>query len=268
MKKRVFIGIFIFSFTFVRAFSLPLESVVAPSLTTQLRASAEMIIETQIRNPVPRLMPQNTELRNYLNTVRNTLAPTTMVEALYLYRKPASYHTSPDTWNEAQKTGVYNQITAISSLTGIQYFSSSRGAMRTFYESSAVIDAPNTRNVLPDPVFTRPPETLTLHARQKDLTFGDNIYRYNYVSSGDIIFFTQENVTALNAGLIPAIGRGNLRSIVAIIDCGDSILVYAVSMAKASSVPGLGDRISSSFSNRARAVLDWLTGRLNSRVYN
>ncbi|MCL2229850.1 MAG: hypothetical protein FWC01_02040 [Treponema sp.] len=268
MGKRVVLCILVFAFALESVFSLPLESVVAPSLAAQLRESSELITETQLRNPVPRLIPQNAELRSFINAARSTLAPTTMVEALHLYRKPASFHTSPDNWNEAQKIGVFNQITAISSLAGIQYFSSSRGTMRTFYESSAVIDAPNTRNVLPDPVFARPPESLTLHARQKDLTFGENIYRYDYVSSGDVVYFTQENVTALNIGLIHAIGRGNLKSIIAIIDCGDSILIYVVSMAKASSVPGLGDRIGNSFGNRARAVLDWLSGRLNSRVYN
>jgi hypothetical protein len=116
-------------------------------------------------------------------------------------------------------------------------------------------------------VFSKPPELLTLYARLKDLTFGDNIYRYNCINSRDAVFFVQENITSLTYGVVPAIGKGNLRSIVAVIDCGDSILVYAVSMAKAFSLPGMGDRISSSFSNRAEAMLNWLTGRLNNEIF-
>lgn len=266
--KSIILSVLVFTFALPYAFSVPLENVVSSSQAAQLRSSTELIIETQLRNPVPRLMPQNSELRSFIAAERNTLNPTTIVEALYLYRKPAAYHTPSDNWDERQKNGVFNQLMAISSLTGIQYYSSSRGAMRTFYESSAVIDGPNTRNVLPDPVFPQPPASLTLHARQRDLTFGDNIYRYDYNNSRDVIFFSQENVTALNIGLLPAIGRGNLKSIIAVIDCGDSILVYAISMARTSSVPGLGDRISSSFSNRARAILDWLTGRLNSQLFS
>jgi hypothetical protein len=139
--------------------------------------------------------------------------------------------------------------------------------MRTFYEYSAVIDNPQTGNVLPDPVFSQLPETLALYARQRDLTFGDNIYRYSYVNTVDAVFFAQENITALSYGIIRAIGRGNLQSIIALIDCGDSILIYTVSMARAASLPGMGDRVSSSFKNRAEAALNWLTGRLNTYIF-
>jgi hypothetical protein len=61
----------------------------------------------------------------------------------------------------------------------------------------------------------------------------------------------------MSYGIIPAVGKNKLRSIVAVCDAGDCLLVYAVSMAKAASVPGLNDRISASFTNRAEAILDW-----------
>jgi hypothetical protein len=65
--------------------------------------------------------------------------------------------------------------------------------------------------------------------------------------------------------LIPVINSGNLKTVMAVIDCGDSILLYAVSMVKALSVPGVKDRVSNSFSNRAQAVLNWFSGRLDNR---
>ncbi|MDR0464475.1 MAG: hypothetical protein LBG94_05080 [Treponema sp.] len=249
------------------AYSVPLVNVVSAVQAAQLRASSEIITETQLRNPAPRLMPDNSELRQFINTVQNTLSPGIMVEALFLYEKPGQFHTSANFWDNGQKTGVFNQITAISSLSGIQYFSASRDTIRTFYESSVVIDGPNSRNALPDPVFYQIPAAFSLFARQKDLTFGDNVYRYDYVSSTDIIYFSQENVTSLTYGIIPAIGRGNLRSVVAIIDCGDSLLIYALSMARAATLPGMGDRISASFSNRAGAVLGWLVNRLDNQIF-
>ncbi|MCL2441195.1 MAG: hypothetical protein FWD14_05605 [Treponema sp.] len=249
------------------AFAVPLETLVSADTAARLRASDELILETQLRNPSLRLLPQNAELRQFVNTASQSLNPGMMVEALYLYRKPAGFHTSASNWDEGQKLRIFNQLTAISTLAGIQYYSSSRGVMRTFYESSGVIDSATNRNPLPDPVFTQIPLMLSLHARQKDLTFGDNIYNYNYVNTRDALFFSQENVTALSYGIIPAIGRGNLRSIISIFDCGDSILVYAVSMARASTLPGMGDRISNSFGNRADAVLKWLSGRLNNEVF-
>jgi hypothetical protein len=135
--------------------------------------------------------------------------------------------------------------------------------MRTFYEYSYVVEGPNSRNRLNDPVFTAVPEAYTLYARQKDLTFGDNVYRFDYTAAREAVYFTQNNVTALTIALIPVINRGNLKTVMAVFDCGDSILIYAVSMAKALSVPGIGDRVSSSFSNRAEAVLNWFSGRLD-----
>ena len=249
-------------------FAVPVEDLIPNEIATQLRALEQgRIIETQLRNPSPRLIPQNSDLQQFVTQSRNSLNPNMMVEAVYLYTKPPAYRTSSVSWDEVQKTGIFNQLTAISTLTGIQYFSASRNAMRTFYESSAIIDNPQTRNPLPDPIFTQLPQSLTLYARQKDLTFGDNIYSYNYINTKDAIFFSQTNTTALTYGIIPAIGRGNLRSIIAVIDCGDSILVYAVSMAKASAVPGMGDRIGNSLTNRAQALLNWFTGRITNEIF-
>jgi len=266
MKIRLFS--FIFSLFFIpNVFSLPLENLVSVTHIRQLRSGGEIITETQLRNPSPRLMPANNELRQFINSIQTAFNPGIMVEALFLYEKPHKYQTSNISWDIHQKTGVFNQITALSTLTGIQYFSASRNTMRPFYESSAVIDGSSGRNPLPDPYFYQLPASLTLFARQKDLTFGENVYRYDYTVSQDLIIFVQENITALTYGIIPAINRGNLRSVIAIIDCGDSILIYAASMARAVSLPGIGDRISSSFSNRAAAILGWLINRLNSQIF-
>ena len=49
----------------------------------------------------------------------------------------------------------------------------------------------------------------------------------------------------------------------AVIDAGDSLLIYAAAMAKTASVPGMGDRIGSSFTNRVKAILKWFVGRAN-----
>jgi hypothetical protein len=262
--KRGFL-LFVFSFSVTAVFSVPLENLISADYIARLRnAEQGLIIETQLKNPAPELMPNNSSLRQYVGGVMNTLKPNILVEALYLYLKPSELKTDSGSWNEGQKITVFNLITAISTLAGIQYFSASRGTMRTFYENSSVIDDPKTKKPLSDPVFTQPPASLTVFARQKDLTFGDNIYRYDYVNTADAIFFSQENITSLNYGIIPVIGKGNLRSVMAVIDCGDTILIYAVSMAKAASVPGLSDKISASFSNRAQAVLSWFSEKLSN----
>jgi hypothetical protein len=106
-------------------------------------------------------------------------------------------------------------------------------------------------------VYATLPDSLALYARQKDLTFGDHIYRFTYHTGGDYIFFVQENLSAMNAGIIPAIGKNKFRCLIAVLDSGDSLLIYAAAMAKAVSLPGMGDRIGNSFTNRVKAVLTW-----------
>ena len=265
--KRILLLFFIFILTASWTFSAPLDSLVSGNHAVRLRSNDSLIMETQLRNPAPALMPRNNELQRFVSGIRSDVNPNMIVEALYLYKKPSNFHTSSNNWDSRQKTGVFNQITALSSLTGIQYFSASRNSMRILYEYSSVINNPQSKNPLPDPVYTQPPQSLTLYARQRDLTFGDNIYRYDYVNTPEAVFFAQENITALNYGIVPAIGRGNLRSVIAVFDCGDSILIYALSMARAVSLPGMGDRISNSFNTRAEAVLQWLTGRLDREIY-
>jgi hypothetical protein len=194
--------------------------------------------------------------------IQAELEPGLFVESLYRYEKPAGADGSTARrWTEDERLRLYNEVLALSSLTGIQYYSASRKTMRTFYEYSRVIDGPDTKRTLPDPVFSAVPGELRIYARQKDLTFGDNIYQYDYLTGDDSLIFVQRNLTAMNAGIIPAVGKNRLRSVVAVIDAGDALLIYAASMARAVSLPGMGERIGNSFTNRAEAILQWFAGR-------
>ena len=264
--KRIFALIFIFSIA-VSAFPIPLENIITnDQIARILNSDRYQLVSAQLTNPVPSLIPNHGDIRQNVMGVMNTLKPNMLVETLYLYAKPAKAKTDTAGWNEKQKITVFNQITAISTLTGIQYYSSSRGAMRIFYEYSSIIDSPTAKKPLSDPVFAKIPAALTVFARQKDLTFGDNIYRYDYLNTTDVILFAQENITPLNYGIIPVIGRGNLHSVMAIVDGGEYILVYAASMAKAASVPGFSGKISDSFTNRAKAVIQWFSARLDKEL--
>jgi hypothetical protein len=252
MKRKLFFCLLICGINTL-CFSVSYDELLSPALTARLREGT--ITEIQLKKTQPQLMPRHKGLETYVNAAFKELEPTLAVEVLYLYRKPALCGS----WNETQKKALFNKTLAVSSLAGIQYYSASRKAMRTFYESSAVIDSPERKNVLPDPVFDDIPETCGIYARQKDLTFGDNIYRYDYRSENDAFYFQQENITALTVGIISAIGKNKLRSVMAIIDCDEYLLIYGVSIARAASIPRMGDRIGNSFANRANAIIKWFT---------
>jgi hypothetical protein len=257
MKRRLVL-LCLLSFAIPRVFSEPVEDLIGHDNVIKLLSGTAS--ETQVGKPVLKFLPDLPVLRQFVTDSMTALDPSVTVETLYLYKKPGSSSAS---WDDAQRTALFNQMLAISTLAGIEYFSASRNTMRTFYEYSSVIDGPSTKKPLADPVFERPPAQYTLYARQKDLTFGDNIYRYDYTAAEGVLFFLQENMTSLSYGIIPAVGKNKLKSVLAVIDCGDHLLIYAVSMAKAASLPGMTDRIGNSFKNRADAVYKWFAAGAN-----
>jgi hypothetical protein len=249
-KKVFFLFVPLFFAAAFSGFSATLENLTGPDRAAILR-EGRLISEVQLKNPRPLLMPDHEAVRALVGEIQRSLNPEIFVETLSLYKKPGGL-----SWTAEERRNLYNEALSISSLAGIQYFSATRNTMRTFYETSTVISGPAAKRPLPDPVFEEP-EDIILYARQKDLTFGDNIYRYEYRAGNDSLIFTQENLTAMTVGIITAVGKNRLRSVVAVIDTEDSLLIYAASMAKASALPGMGQRIGNSFTNRTTAILKW-----------
>jgi hypothetical protein len=196
-------------------------------------------------------------LRSLVDATRRRLNLNVMLETLYLFQKPAE--ADRNGWTQAELSALYNEIIAIGNLQGLQYYSPSRDTMRIFYETSSVIDGPSTRRPLPDPSYPAPLAELSLYALQKDMTFGNNVYQYTYRYSPGTLIIIQENVTALSYGIITAVGRNNLNSTIALLDVGDSILIYTVTIGRTASLPGMRDRISSSFTSRAEAIIRWIS---------
>ena len=90
----------------------------------------------QNKDPRPALVPSNSFVRNMADEMIRSLKPSFFVENLSLYRKPPSQARS---WTEPERTALYNESLALSSLAGLQYYSTSRKEMRTFYDTSAIV---------------------------------------------------------------------------------------------------------------------------------
>jgi hypothetical protein len=238
--------------------SRSLEDLVDPQSAAALRRG-ERVNQMQFKNPSLNLAPRESRVRNMVSALIGELEPSFFGESLARYQKPRAGE-----WSAAERAALYNSVLELSSLAGLEYYSASRGRMRIFYESSATVSGSDGKTKRADYYYADPPPSLIVYARQKDLSFGDNVYRYQYTAAADYFIFVQENLTAMSYGIIPAVGKNKLRSLVAVFDAGDSLLVYTVSMAKAASVPGLTDRVSKSFSNRTQAILDWFTKQADS----
>jgi hypothetical protein len=238
--------------------ALTLEELTGAETAARLRAG-EGLSQVQLKNPAPALAPRHREVRAILDQTLQELGSGILVETLNRYEKPAT--AARPVWSEAERGALYNNALTLSTLEGIQYYSSSNKAMSTFYDYSRVIDSPETKRVLPDPSYPDPPASLTLYTRQRDLSFGDNLYQYRYLAEGNYLVFIQENLSPMKMGIITAVGKNKLRSLVAVVDCEDSLLIYAASLAKVPALPGLGGRIGNSFTSRAQAILDWFSAK-------
>jgi hypothetical protein len=241
--------------------ALSLEELTGAETAAELRAG-KTLSQVQLKNPDPALVPRHGEVQALLTQILTELGTGVIAEGLTLYAKPPS--ASWSAWTIAERTALLNSTLAVSTLAGIQYYSASREAMRTFYEYSRVIDSPDAKRELTDPFYAEPPASLSLYARQRDLTFGDNIYEYQYQTSGDSLMFVQRNLTALKVGPITAVGKDRLHSLLAVIDAGDSLLVYVVSLARVTAFPGMGTRIGNSFTSRAQAIINWFITRADA----
>jgi hypothetical protein len=245
-------------FCIFQIFSLSLSDIISQDSLVALEKDGK-VIRVQTGKGQAQLIPEYSPLKLSVKIIEEQLKPSIIVENLYIFRKPDA--KTGKAWTEEEQLQLFNNIRAISTLTGIEYYSASRKQMRTFYEYSYVIDNPEAKRAIQDPIVRVLPMETTLFARQKDLTFGDNVYRYDYKTTNNSLLFIQTNMTTLSYGIIPLVQKENLKSLIAIIDVDEGLLLYAGTFAKASTIPGVEGKIKDSFSNRTEAIYKWFVSK-------
>lgn len=188
--------------------------------------------------------------------------PSVLVEAVFSLprAKPADAAAKA-----AERAAIYGILRSLGSLQGIEYYSVSHKAMRTFYAESYIIDGPSSKVKLVDPAPPAPgavPSVETLFAFQRDLSFGANTYRYDFAAYPDAILLKSTNLTRMSYGFVPVIAPEALAIKLLVIQADDAILVYVASGATA---PGLfRGRLEESFANRAEALFKWFSAKASS----
>jgi len=232
-----------------------LASLVSPSTYAELMKSGS-IVQTAPEGKGPALLPTHAASAS-IHAALAAEKPNLIVEALYLYRRPRP--ADP----QAELRSLYGTLLSISSLEGIQYWSASRQKMRTFYAESYRIDDPKARRRLPDltaPATGPLPEAATCFAFQRDLTFGSNVYRYDYATSPDGILLESTNMTSMTYLAVPLMAPGGLKVRLLVIQTDEALLFYVASGANAPSLGIIRDKVEESITNRAIALYKWFEG--------
>jgi hypothetical protein len=183
--------------------------------------------------------------------------PGIVVEALFSLprKRPAA-----EAGRKAELASIYGLMRSFGTLKGIEYYSASRGKMRTLYADSYRIDDIVGRVPLPDqapPAADAVPAAETILAFQRDLSFGANVYRYSFSSFPDALRVESINLTKMNYGIVPAVAAEGLTTRILVICAEDAIVFYSESGADAPGI--LSSKIGESFANRAEALFRWFS---------
>ena len=167
--------------------------------------------------------------------------------------------------NEADRTRLYNILRSISSLEGVQYYSASRGRMRTLIEESYAIDDPSECVRQKDPLVAEVPPESEIYICQHDTTFGRNVYTARYQYSGESFLMRVENLTPLRFFFFFSVQPERFRSFVLVVPYEDGLIIYGLTCLETSVLPGLRNRLGESLYNRIKAYQDWFTGALSGQ---
>ncbi len=210
------------------------------------------------RGAAVQLAPK-TELGQAARLFDGGAAPAFFVEALYLYPKKHE-----DSGKSVEVSRISRVLRSISRLEGLEYFSASRKQNRILYEKAHVIADPRSKRILPDPV-TGSAEGITVYAVLKDLTFGENVYRYDFRQTENAAAFFSTNHNSLTYGILKVVDADRLRVALVVEDLGTHLLVYALTRADIPGLPGLESRVQASFTTRAQAMYGWFIHEYESR---
>jgi hypothetical protein len=231
------------------------DTLLAPELLGKLTRAGELRNNLSETNPL-QLIPDVSQRPEIMEQI-NELEPSVGTEVLRLYRNEAI-----DFDAESSKLKIYNILRSISTMEGIEYYSASRKRMRTLFARSYVVDGPDGKERIPDPLVQEIPAYTRLYVLQEDLTFGENLYRWEYRYSGKYFLVTNRNTTTMRYFFLPMVKPERSVTYILLIPAGREILFYGFTGAHTMSLFGLERTREDSFYNRLKAIYGWFTDRV------
>jgi hypothetical protein len=161
---------------------------------------------------------------------------------------------------------LYNILRSVSSLQGLEYYSTSRGRMRTLFEEYWAIENPRDRDPIPDPVVGEivPGEADTVYVHQRDLTFGSSVAGVTYRSGTDGLAMHIENVTTMFYAIFPLVGRRDMQWEILVIPVREGILFYGMCVLDVLNIKEFREKMRNSMTTRLEALYFWFSDMVMS----
>lgn len=195
----------------------------------------------------------NLPLKDLITESIEDLEHTITVEVLFLF---SLEDMDFDSYESDLK--IFNSLRAISTLEGIEYYSASRGHMRTFFYDACIIDSPESNIRQPDPVVNLIPDYDEQIIFTDDSSLGKNHFDVTYLYYGDYFAMIMENRTKIMQFIFTVAEPGELKTFMLIVPRDNYILFYGVSLIKTINLFGVLERKGkNSLYNRLVAFYNW-----------
>lgn len=155
-----------------------------------------------------------------------------------------------------------NKLTAVSTMQGINYYSSTRGKTRTLFTRAFIPRVAGTKDAAPDPVFRTPPDNLTLEVFLEDTTFGEGWYAMTLSTAGDCLLAGLTNKTPLSLGPVKVLDEEEMELILLVVPLPGELLLYASGTARLGKNSLLEKYVERSLYYRIQAMKEWLVEAL------
>jgi len=160
-------------------------------------------------------------------------------------------------------------LRSVSSLKGLEYYSPSRKSMRLLYKDSYAVSREKdksgnwTYTKVKDPLNEKL-EGLSIFVLQEDLTFGKNIYKFNYFKDEHTIGLLVYNEEPLYYSIFKVMSEKDVNSVLLVYELKDHLLFYATTKARFKKIIGMDRKIKNSFMARLDAMYNWFIQKYNS----
>jgi hypothetical protein len=189
-------------------------------------------------------------------------APALRIEFLALLPPRAGAASSPGPVQAAILSKLALAAASTRGLAGLEYWSASRGRMRTLYSKAYRVVSGERRIPLPDPADLGDlggAQPWRLFVWLEDLTFGGNPYSFDVSVGKRELRLEITNLETVRYLLLPVAKPGAMRERIEAFPCAEGLLVHFSSVLEA---PGFGaERVFESAGNKGLAVLGWFAGR-------